>query len=504
MSLLAVDMGSSSCKAVAFSSEGNVLAQDTEAYSAQSPHPSWCEMPPETFWQALVSSSNSIAQQVTDDPVEALAISSHGETFVPVDKQKNPVGPAILNADNRALREASAVTADVGHEKLFRITGLAAHPMYPLPKILWIRTQQPDVFSRAAQFLPLQGYLLSGLGLPAYVDYSLASRYLAFDIHRRTWSAEILSRYHLSPDLFPAPVAAGTIAGDLSEKTAAQLGLRRGTPVILGGHDQPCAALGNGVLGPGRVSASLGTYECLLAVSEQPTLSEIAMASNVNSYCHVVPDRYITIAYFPSGIMVDWFARTFHSAISATSPSDFLSLMEERATTRPTGLSITAHLLGTCNPDFDPNATGVIAGIRSTTTASDIYKGILEGIACEFACMAGLLQDAAGPFEDVYVSGGGQRSRLGLRLRASMSGRVLRLMQSQEAVCLGTAILAGVAMRKYASIAEAVNQVVRISETIVPDPTLAASYKTYKTQYQLLYSSLASFRRAKNRIEERT
>lgn len=499
MSLLAVDMGSSSCKAVAFSSEGNILAQATQPYSAQSPHPLWSEMPPETFWRAFASSSNFIAEQVTNDPVEALAISSHGETFVPVDKQKKAVGNAILNADNRALVESRSVEAKIGRENLFRITGLAAHPMYPLPKILWVRKQQPDVFSSASQFVSLPGYLLSRLDLPPYVDDSLASRYLAFDIHHRTWSAEILSRCDLSPDLLPVPVPAGTIAGELSENAAAQLGLRRGTPVILGGHDQPCAALGNGVLGPGRVSASLGTYECLLAVSEKPALSETALAANLNSYCHVVPDRYITIAYFPSGIMVDWFARTFHPASTATASRDFLALMEEQATTDPTGLCITPHLLGTCNPDFDPNATGVIAGIRPTTTTPQIYRGILEGIACEFAGMANLLQEAAGTYRDVYASGGGQRSRLGLHLRASLSGHVLHLMQSQEAVCLGTAILAGVAIGKYASIAEAVTQVVRVSEEILPDPALATSYKGYKARYQLLYSSLASFRKVQEK-----
>jgi xylulokinase len=267
---------------------------------------------------------------------------------------------------------------------------------------------------------------------------------------------------------------------------------------VLGGHDQPCAALGSGVLGPGRVSASLGTFECLVAAGEVPSLSDAALAANLNSYCHVVPDRYVTLAYFPSGIMVEWFLRLLHPGepASPASHSELCEALEAQTSPGPTGLCITPHLLGTCNPDFDPNATGVIAGIRPTTRRADLYKGILEGIACEFATMAELLEQAAGAYRDVYVSGGGGRSPLGLRLRAALANRRLHRMQCNEAVCLGTAILAGVATGKYNSFAGAVEQMVRISETIAPDANAAASYKAQAAQYRTLYSSLAPLRRA--------
>lgn len=498
MSLLAVDMGSSSCKAVAFSETGAVLAHETHSYASESPHPSWSEMPPEEFWHALVSSTRPIGAKLIQDPVEALAISSHGETFFPVDNRNNPVGRAILNADNRAVREANGMAEEIGRERIFEITGLTAHPMYPLPKILWLRKHQPTVFSGAARFLSVPGFLLSCLGLPPYVDHSLASRFLAFDIRSHCWSTDILAHCDLRPDQLPATVPTGTIAGELSEKAAAALGLKQGTPVVLGGHDQPCAALGSGVLDEGRVSASLGTYECLLAASSNPSLNERALAANLNSYCHVIPDRYVTLAYFPSGIMVDWFLRLFHSESEKASSFDLFASMERCASVEPSGLFIAPHLFGTCNPDFDPQASGVIAGIRPTTSRADLYQGVIEGMACEFANMANLLQQANGDFRDVYISGGGGRSRLGLRLRAALANRTLHLMQSQEAVCLGTAILAGVAIGKYRNFGEAVERMVRISETVVPDCAIAKKYKHHQAQYQLLYSSLAAFRRAQD------
>ncbi len=497
MSLLAVDMGSSSCKAVAFSEEGRVLAQESCSYLPESPQPGWAEMDPDKFWEAFQSVTRTVATE-TNEPVEVLAISSHGETFIPVDSRQQPVGPAILNIDNRAVAEATWLAQTLGRRHIFEITGLAVHSMYPVPKILWMREHQRDVFSSASCFLALPSYLLSRLALPPYVDYSLASRFLAFDVRQRCWSAEIMTACQLKPEQFSIPVPSGTVAGRLPSSIAADLGLRSGTLVAVGGHDQPCAALGCGVLAPGRVSASFGTYECLAAASESPVLNGQALSANLNSYCHVVPDRFVTIAFFPAGIMVEWLLHLLYPEqhLASASVNELCAALEAEAPDGPTGLCITPHLPGTCNPDFDPHATGVILGIRPTTSRADIYKGILEGIACEFAAMADLLQRVVGPFDDVYVAGGGGRSGLGLKLRASLSSRRLHLMQSPEAVCLGTAILAGVAAGKYRSFDEAVKQVVVSGETVQASPGMAASYGRQLQQYRLLYSSLAPVRKA--------
>jgi len=496
VSLLAVDMGSTNCKAIAFSEDGRVLAHKTYSYAATSSHSSLAETAPQTFWQAFVEVTRGAAAGVKGDPVEVLAISSHGETIIPIDSQHRPTRPAILNVDNRAVREAAWLAREIGKEKLFGITGLTIHSMYPLAKILWLRKNEPESYASTAKFLALPTYLLTRMGMPAYVDYSLASRFLAFEIENLKWSAELLSRCDLSAEQFPIPVPAGTVAGELEGHIAAELGLPASTLVVVGGHDQPCAALGSGVLDPGRVSASLGTYECLVAASKAPALTDASLAANLNTSCHVVPGRYVTLAYFPSGIMMEWFLHLVAGPTPTASIEDLCTELEEQASPRPTGLCVTPHLLGTCNPDFDPLASGVISGIRPTTSRSDLYRAILEGIACEFACMAELLERASGEFKGLYISGGAARSRLGLTLRSALSARELHLMRCPEAACLGTAILAGTAAGRYKSLTAAVEQIVHITETIVPDNTIADSYKAQMEQYRLLYSSLAPLRRA--------
>jgi xylulokinase len=510
MSLLAIDIGSSRCKAVVFALTGEILAQHSCAYTPEFPTPSHAQINPELFWQAVCRCSQAVSKDLSD-PVRALCLSSHGETFVLVNGSNEAIAPAILNQDNRATEEAVWLERTLGRKRLFEITGLVAHPMYPVPKFLWLRKHRPDVFASSVRFVTVIGYVLSRLGLPAYIDFSLASRYLAFDIRQRRWSEEILAATEINAECLPTPVPAGTIAGTLDTAAARQLGLSAGAIVVLGGHDQPCGALGVGAIGSGRVADSMGTYECLLAASDQPSLTPAALAASLNSYCHVVPDKFVTLAYFPSGIMIKWFHDLLYGEACAethgeghsdnvlaqdgdlsSAESVHYATLEREGAAGPTGLCITPNLIGTCNPDFNPDARGIISGLSANTTRSQIYKGILEGLACEMTHMTDILANAVGEFRDIYVTGGGSRSALGLQLRAALSGRQLHVMKCPEAVCLGGAILAGVASGEYSSLRQAVELVVRDVSVVSPDNVIAAAYAQQARKYRQLRSALTA------------
>jgi xylulokinase len=498
MSILAVDVGSSRCKAVVFSSSGEILAQSARQYTPQFPQPGFAEVSPLLFWDALRATAQGAVRGGHRDPVRALCISSHAETFVPVDGKSRPLGPAILNMDSRAAAESDWCEKEFGRRRLFEITGLIVHPMYPIPKILWLKRHRPSVFAEAERFLGVTDFLLTRLGLPPYTDYSLASRFLAFDVRRACWSEQILSAAGLTGQRLPIPIPAGTIAGKLTSEAAAQIGVPAGAAVVIGGHDQPCGALGVGVVRPGRVADSMGTYECLLASAPQPSLSDAAFSASLNSYPHVVPGQFVTLAYFPAGIMVKWLRDLLCGAGDNTENNvsemeDYVRL-ESHATTEPSGLCVLPHLIGTCNPDFNPKARGTIFGLTPATTRGQLYQAVLEGIACELAQMAEILSRAAGDFADVYGSGGGTRSRLGLRLRAALSGRRFHVMRCPEAVCLGSAILAAVATGTYSSFAEAIDGLVREESVVEPDPALAAAYADQARQYRSLYPALAPVR----------
>jgi xylulokinase len=501
MSVLTFDIGSSQCKAILFSASGKILGEEVRAYTYEAPRPSFVEIGVERFWEAICGTSRALKRAAERDPVEVLAMSSHAETFVPVAANGAPVGPAILNMDHRASAEAGWLEQKLGKRHLYDLTGLVVHPMFPIPKTLWLRDHQPETYGSAVRFLNVTAYLLQRLGLPPYVDYSLASRFLAFDVRRQRWSEEILSAADLEAQRLPIPVPAGTVAGKLGAEAASQLGVAAGTQVVVGGHDQACGALGAGAIAPGRVADSMGTYECLTAVSAQPASGDVAFASALNVYCHVVPGMYLALGYFPSGIMVQW----FHDLLlqkggvagerkQGSGETDLYDWLESRSPQGPSGLLVTPHLIGTCNPDFNPRARAAVIGLSGSSDAGQIYKGILEGLAFELAQIAGLMAKAVGDFTDLYVTGGGSRSPLGLKLRAALTRRRLHVMQSQEAVCLGTAILAGAAAGIFASIPAAVDQVVRERRVIEPDLDLAAAYSDQARQYAALYSAINKIR----------
>lgn len=498
MSLLGVDVGSSTCKAVVFAEDGRILAKACSSYTPLLRSPSFAEIDPENFWTAVCSACTGAAKAASDR-VRVVSLSSHGETFVALDSHGQPVRNAILNQDGRAIRESAECEEIIGRGRLFKITGLFAYPMYPLPKILWLRKHEPETFAAAKSFVTVVGYLLHRMGLPGFVDYSLASRFLAFDILRRSWSDEILSATELDKSCLPALAPAGTTAGTLSAEIASQLGVDAKTPVVLGGHDQPCGALGAGAIGGGRVCDSIGTYECLLAASDAPSLNEKALAASLNTYCHVIPEKFVTLAYFPSGIMVKWFHDLLYSNSEsssdvrvADSEGEHYARLEAQSPYGPTGLCITPHLIGTCNPEFNPRARGIIAGIEAGTRRAHIYKGILEGLACELAILTDLLAEAAGEFGDIFVTGGGTRSMLGLRLRAALTGKRLHVMSRQESVCFGTAILGGIAIGEYASFTQAVNSLVSESTVVQPEKELAANYQDQLARYKRLRCTAVS------------
>ncbi len=189
------------------------------------------------------------------------------------------------------------------------------------------------------------------------------------------------------------------------------------------------------------------------------------MKASLNSYCHVVPDRYVTLAFFPSGIVVRWFLDRLagaEAARAAAAGTDPHAWFEARMPEGPSGVCVTPHLIGACNPHWNARATTAVVGLTPSSDVYSLYKGILEGIACEFSLNAATLAEATCAFSRVRIAGGGAGSRFGLRLRAALSGRTVETLRNPEAVCLGAAILAGVSAGVYRYVSDGVANAVGV------------------------------------------
>lgn len=490
MSLLGIDIGSGSCKGVVFDVNGHQLASESIAYSVSSPQLSFVEIDAMIFRDAVFAIIRKLSGQTKEDPIEALAISSHGETIIPVDKNGNTIAPAIMNSDNRAVAEAEWWRENFGAEEIYNITGVPLHAMFSLNKIMWLRKYKTEIYAEADKFLSVGDYILVQLGLPPYTDYSLASRTMAFDMRLCSWSKAILDHCGVPEEKLAIPVASGTIAGELSKRVAENLGLMEGTVVALGGHDQSCGALGAGAIHPGDVYDSAGTYECIVAVSGEPMNSAQSYKYSLNSYRHVVPDKFVTLAFFPAALVSVWFVEQFcyEEKIKAQeSGKSIYDVLAAQIGAGPTGLCVTPHFVGACTPRWDANARGVVAGLTPTVTRHHIYKAIYEGIACELRINTDALEEVMGSFTQMNISGGNSRSPFTVQLRADITGKTINVLKNDEAVCLGAAMLAGIAIGKYKDAQDAVDKVIQIRQTYEPDMQSQLDYKQQLERYKTIH-----------------
>lgn len=500
MSLLGIDVGSSSCKGLAFDLRGKIIAKAEIAYAISTPGPARAELDAEVFWNATIQVIRTIAQKTTADPVEALALASHGETFIPLDGHGQPLSAAIMNSDNRAVAQTNLWKETLGMETLYNITGLPLHSMFTINKIQWLKENQPDIWHKTVHLVGPADYILMKMGFSPVTDYSLASRMMAFDIRAKQWSDVILDRAGICKGALPTPLPAGQLLGRLSAETASVLGLRTGVSVSLGGHDQPCGALGAGTVDAGQVADSAGSFECLSITSDQPLDCSQALKYSLNSYCHVIPDRYITLAFFPSGLMVRWFVEQFcgiDALEAAAQEKNVYEVLAEKVAKEQTSsaeLMVLPHLIGACNPHWDVHATGMIAGLTLDVSRVRLYRAVFEGIACDMALNIEVMQQCFGDFDSVKIFGGNAQSSFSVQLRADISGKRMKVMPHAEMVCQGAAILAGIGGGQFKNVFEGLALVPKTVAEYVPQEANRQMNRDRVLRYADLFHSLSSFR----------
>ena len=301
---LGLDVGTTAVKALAVDERARVVALASRQYACQTPAPGHCEQEAEDWWRLACDCVREVAGQV-DGPVAALALSTQGDTMVPLDAHGQPLAPAITWMDTRTLPQVAQMQRE--RDLWFDTTGALPASFAAATSIMWWRQHRPEVFSRAARFALVADFLVERLTGKATVDAPNASRTMLYDLRQRDWSAPLLQRAGVERERLPEVAESGTIAGTVLPAVTAQLGVPAGTPVALGGHDQTCAAIGCGVIEPGSLMLSCGTAWVVLAATEQPVWDQ---GGSLHSYCHAVPGKYVSLGAFAGGNLLRWFRDT--------------------------------------------------------------------------------------------------------------------------------------------------------------------------------------------------
>jgi len=277
---MGVDIGTSGCKAVVFDENGKQISAAYREYDVISSQPGWAELDSD---EVITKCLEVISESETEvsGKIRGVGISSQGEAFTPVDKDGRTLANALVSSDMRAADYVKNFSEQFGTEKLYQITGHTAHPMFSLFKLLWLKDNRPEVWSRAEKFLCFEDMLQLRLGLEPAIGWSLAGRTMLFDVRKHQWSEEILNAIDLSADKLARPLPSGEKAGQIKQSITTELNLAEGAFVVTGGHDQPCGALGAGVTQPGDAVYATGTVECITPAFSEPVFSEQLRNSNL-------------------------------------------------------------------------------------------------------------------------------------------------------------------------------------------------------------------------------
>ena len=497
MSLIGLDIGTTGCKAIVFAADGRILSQAKREYPIQTPHPSWAEQDAEQVWRlAWACLRDATAdEKAKADPPRALALSCQGEAVIPVDEEGRALRPVILGMDTRTVGENQRLCEVFGADELFRRTGMPVHTINTLPKLLWLQTNEPEIWRAAKQFLLYEDFFLRRLSGKAVVSTCLASRTQMMDLASGTWAGDILDRCGIDTARLaqPGPLQGGPV-GILRRELADELGIKGDVVLATGGHDQACAALGAGVIAPGLAMVSSGTAEVVEVAMSLPALDDRLRDGGISVYRHVVPGLYLAMTLNHSGgLLLRWFRDTlgrWQVEQAAASGQDAYDLLLANAPAGPTGLLLLPHFAGSGTPVLDTRSKGALLGLTFATTEAEIAKAILEGLTYELRTNLDLLRVAGAPIAELHAVGGGARSPIWLQLKADICSIPLRVPQVTEAACLGAALLGGVASGEYADVTAAVNATVRMKQRIEPQPAQTAAYAPRFALYERVYPAL--------------
>jgi len=495
--ILAHDLGTTGNKASLFDSQGQARSSVFAGYGTQYPRPNWVEQNPEDWWQAVCQSTRQLLAATHVAPAQIACVSFSGQMMgcVAVDRQARPLRSALIWADMRGTRQAQMLMDTVGMDAVYRITGHRASPSYSAAKILWLRDEQPDIFAQAHKFLHAKDFVVARLTGRFVTDYSDASGTNLYDLQAHDWSARILDALRLDPVTLPELHASTDVVGEVLPGIADELGLAAGTPVVIGGGDGPCAAVGAGVVREGATYNYIGSSSWIAIATRQPVYDPTLRTV---TFAHLVPDMFTPTGTMQSaGGAYQWLRDNFclpekdSAAQLKLNPYELMNLQAEKSTPGANSLLFFPYLLGERSPHWDPNARGVFFGLTMGHTRPDLIRATLEGITFNLRIILEAFQQQGLPIEAVRVIGGGAQGRTWRQVMADIFGLpIQRPALLAEATSLGAALAGGIGVGVYRDfhLAESLTPV---QDTAYPNPAYRPLYDHLFEIFKRAYPSFA-------------
>ncbi|MCM3717777.1 FGGY-family carbohydrate kinase [Fictibacillus phosphorivorans] len=491
--LLGIDIGTTHSKAGLYHTDGTtakVSKQKTITHYNREGHVYYN---PKGLWDTICAAITEVTEEASEE-IAVIGITSMAEAGLLIDRKTGtPKTEIIPWFDSRSKKEARFIEKESDPFERFQATGLHNSFKYGLAKLLWLRNQDVDV-TREAVWLSVADFIAYKLTGKFGTDYTLAARTFAFDINKKTWDVPWIRNFGFNEDLFPDVKRSGAKLGEVQSNDLMSIGLRKGIPVAVSGHDHVCASLAAGVVKPGKVFDSMGTAETLVGILRSQCLSENEFQSGLSYGCHVLKDRMFWMGGNPnSGGSIEWIRSQLGSEpISYTEILDLLTKVKEG----PTGILYFPYLSGSGAPLLNASVKGAFIGLQTSHKREDLLKAVLEGTAFEMECIRKAAERATGVhIDEKAVVGGGTHNSQWLQIKSDVSGCRLIVSEETEATLIGAALTAAIECGIYKEEESiSVFPFIKRKEFVPTDSHHESYQRLYKDGYIKLQNAIRSYK----------
>ncbi len=519
MKIAGLDIGTTGCKLTVFDGDGVLLDTAYRDYPVSRKSDAH-EIDMEGVMDAVREVIGEIAAKYRD--IAAIGITSFGETFVLTDEAGKPLYPSMLytdprgeeqcrtlcermgesygrrEEDSRRETDGQAFRGEDGRRVIAGITGLKPHEMYSISKVMWIRAHEPEIWEKGRYIFQVGDYVAFHLTGKRCINYSLATRSMAFDIRKCTWSGPILEAAGVDEAMLSTLVPDGTDVGAVRADVARETGLPADCRIILAGHDQVAAAVGAGAFDGDVAVDGAGTVECLTVVYDAFPDPDVMYGGGFPVVPYVLPGYYLTYAFsYTGGALIEWFVDTLakkEKELAQTAGCSVNAWLEDcfrkEKGAEPTGLLVLPHFAGAATPYMDIGSKGAVLGLTTATTTADLYRACMEGVVYEMLVNVDALRGSGHRFTRINATGGGARSDEWMQMKADALGLPVTAMETADAGTVGSAMLTGVAIGLFRDLDEAAGRMVKPSKTFYPREEMHRKYMEVYERYRNVYDAV--------------
>lgn len=492
--LLGVDIGTTRIKVGIFTTKGLLKGFAAASLKVMHPRINWSEVSLTNEWEKFLECLSIAIKRakISSDEIESIGLSTLCPALIALDEKGDALRSGIIYSDQRSITQSEWVYKNISMDKFFKITGNRVVPgTCSLTSILWIKENEPEIFRKTNIFGHANTFFIHKLTGKFAIDWTNASFTGLFDIEKRNWSEELCTLLKIPIEKLPPVLPSTTVIGGISMEASRLTNLKEGLPVVIGGADTACSALGVGIVEGGQVFESCGSSEVITVCCNHPQFD-----SRFLNRCHVIPDKWLSHGAMSSGgASLKWLKDKI--LLLEKDSTDEYQVMEREASISPSGANgviFLPYLSGERTPRWDPYAKGVFWGLSLANDRGDIIRAVFEGVAYGIREIVEIIEKNIGSkIEKIYTVGGGAKSSLWNQIKANIIQRKILKCHFQETALLGAAVLGGIGTGVFKDYKEAIAgkaSLLNIEKIYYPDDKIASIYNNSYRIYKSLYPAL--------------